>query len=42
MNFSWPEWMIVGNVGLVKSLLFSFQLSFFVRILEKNNLKLKV
>ena len=42
MNFSWPEWMIVGNVGLVKSLLFSFSIIVFVRILEKNNLKLKV
>ena len=42
MNFSWPEWMIVGNVGLVKSLLFSFSIIIFVRILEKNNLKLKV
>ena len=42
VNFSWPEWMIVGNVGLVKSLLFSLSIIVFVRILEKNNLKLKI
>ena len=42
IDFSWPEWMIVGKVGLVKSLLFSLLIIVFVRILEKNNIKLRI
>jgi predicted acyltransferase len=42
IDFSWPEWMIVGTVGLIKSLLFSLLIIVFVRILEKNNIKLKI
>jgi predicted acyltransferase len=42
IDFSWPEWMIAGTVGLVKSLLFSLLIIVFVRILEKNNIKLKI
>jgi uncharacterized membrane protein YeiB len=42
IDFSWPEWMIAGTVGLIKSLLFSLLIIVFVRILEKNNIKLKI
>jgi len=42
INFSWPEWITVGKMGLVKSLLFSLIIIAFVRILEKNNIKLRI
>ena len=42
INFSWPEWITVGKIGLVKSLLFSLIIIAFVRILEKNNIKLRI